>query len=87
MASTLPLQPQHLQNQIKQLGLPLVYLVPDASATGNSLSWFNHLVSVLGQSQLAAIVRFSSLDSGLVVVENAGKLVGCVCSHSLSSLL
>ena len=78
MASVLPLQTEYLQAHVKSNNLPLVRIVPTSSFPDNSSNPFSNLLNILSNRKVASIVRFSG-DFGILMVENAGKLIGFVC--------
>ena len=78
MASVLPLQTEYLQSYVKSNNLPLVRIVPISTLQNSDQASFSNLLNILSSRKVASIVRFSG-DSGLLMVENAGKLIAFVC--------
>lgn len=78
MASVLPLQTEYLQAHVKSSNLPLVKIVPIPTYPNSPQSSFANLLNILSSRKVASIVRFSG-DTGLMLVENAGKLIAFVC--------
>jgi hypothetical protein len=81
MASVLPLQIEYLQAHVKSYNLPLVKIVPIPPYPNSPhapQASFSNLINILSTRKVASIVRFTG-DTGLLMVENAGKLVAFVC--------
>jgi hypothetical protein len=78
MASVLPLQTEYLQAHVKSSNLPLVKIVPIPTYPNAPQTSFTNLINILSTRKVASIIRFSG-DTGLLMVENAGKLVAFVC--------
>lgn len=78
MASVLPLQTEYLQAHVKASNLALVKIVPIPTYPNAPQASFSNLLNILSTRKVASLVRFSG-DTGLLMVENAGKLIAVVC--------
>ncbi len=83
MTSTIPVSMDVLSALAKPSpsNVQILTLSPAPSAFPESVSGLTQVVAYLGSQKLAGVVRFGggNGDSGVLLVENGGKLVGLLC--------